>query len=176
MVVLQNIRPWEKIVKIIKVHRISYFLLWIQVLWTFLLSTVFHYLLGFTALSFLLTTMLWIISLITLYIEWLNYELDTFIITNNRIIWIEQISFLNRTVSECNLAQVQEVNSQTKWFFANLFNYWDLSIQTAWNITKLTMRMCPDPIHEAWKILNIIEEYKEDKIKKIENDIVPNKQ
>jgi hypothetical protein len=37
-----------------------------------------------------------------------------YVITNKRIIGIDQISFLNRTVSECGLADVQEVNSKTK--------------------------------------------------------------
>ncbi len=58
-----------------------------------------------------------------LYIEWLNHELDLYIVTNNRIIGVEQISFLNRTVSECSLGQVQEVNSKTKGLFANILIY-----------------------------------------------------
>lgn len=94
-----------------------------------------------------------------MYIEWLNHELDTFVITNNRIISVEQISFLNRAVSECNLWQVQEVNSRTKWIFANLFNYWSLSVQTAWNVTTMMMEYCPDSMQNARKILNIVDEF-----------------
>jgi hypothetical protein len=69
---------------------------------------------GVTAISFLLTTLLWLVSLMMIYIEWLNYEFDLLIITNHRIISIEEISFLNRTVSETNLNQIVEVNSKTK--------------------------------------------------------------
>ncbi|MDR1944799.1 MAG: hypothetical protein LBQ59_01595 [Candidatus Peribacteria bacterium] len=54
------------------------------------------------------------VSLMMIYIEWLNYEFDLLIITNHRIISIEEISFLNRTVSETNLNQIVEVNSKTK--------------------------------------------------------------
>jgi hypothetical protein len=84
-----------------------------------------------------------------------------YVITDNRIIWVEQISFLNRTVSECNLWQVQEVNSKTKGFFANIFNYGTLSIQTAWNKTTLKMDFAPNSMQEARKILNIVDKYGE---------------
>jgi len=87
-----------------------------------------------------------------------------YIVSNNRVIWIDQISFLNRAVSECNLWQVQEVNSKTSWLFANIFNYWTLSIQTAWNQTNLKMDFAPDSMHAARKILNIVDDYRDNKI------------
>ena len=84
-----------------------------------------------------------------------------YVISNNRVIGIEQISFLNRTVSECSLWQVQEVNSSTSWLFANLLNYGTLSIQTAWNQTTLKMNFAPDSMQEARKILNIVDNYRD---------------
>ena len=96
-----------------------------------------------------------------LLIEWLDHELDMYVVTNNRIIWVEQVAFLNRAVSECNLGQVQEVNSRTKWFFSNMLNYWTLSIQTAWNQTTMQMAFCPNSMQEARKILNIVDQYAE---------------
>jgi hypothetical protein len=86
-----------------------------------------------------------------------------YIITNSRIIWVEQIAFLNRTVSECNLWQVQEVNSTTKGFFANMCNYGTLSVQTAWNKTTMKMSFSPDSMQQARKILNIVDTYKDKK-------------
>jgi len=96
-----------------------------------------------------------------LLIEWLDHELDMYVVTNNRIIWIEQVAFLNRNMSECNLGQVQEVNSRTKWFFSNMLNYWTLSIQTAWNKTTMQMAFCPNSMQEARKILNVVDQYGE---------------
>jgi len=86
-----------------------------------------------------------------------------YVVSDNRVIWIDQISFLNRTVSECNLWQVQEVNSKTSWLLANLLNYWTLSIQTAWNKTTLRMKFAPDSMQEARKILNIVDDYRDKK-------------
>lgn len=49
-----------------------------------------------------------------IYVYWVDNELDFYIVTNERIIGIEQLSFLNRTVRECSLDQVQEVNGFAK--------------------------------------------------------------
>jgi len=95
-----------------------------------------------------------------MYIAWINHELDMYVITNSRIIWIEQIWFLNRAVSQCALNDVQEVNSKTKWFFANMLNYGDLTIQTAWNASNFKMEFVPDSLQSSRKVLNIVEEYK----------------
>lgn len=90
-----------------------------------------------------------------------------YVVTNNRIIGIEQISFLNRVVSECNLGQVQEVNSSTKWLFSNLFNYGTLSIQTAGKWSNFIMEFCPDVLENARKVLNVVDHYRdEEKVQK----------
>lgn len=86
-----------------------------------------------------------------------------YIVTNNRIIWVEQIAFLNRWVTETNLWQVQEVNSKNTWLLANLLNYWTLSIQTAWSKTTLQMSYCSDTIQTQRKILNIVDNYRDAK-------------
>lgn len=45
-------------------------------------------------------------------LSWINDELDLFLITDQRIIGIEQISALSRRVTECGLNRVQEVNAE----------------------------------------------------------------
>jgi hypothetical protein len=160
MLALRNMRPGEKVVKVIKVHWISYAILWTQIILVFIMDIIFHLFMGMTAITFFITILLWSTFLVFIYIQWINHELDLLIITNNRIIWIEQISFLNRRISETNLYQVQEVNSKMKWFLENLFNYWTIAIQTAWNRTTISMDMCSNAIQEARIILNIVESYK----------------
>ena len=167
MIEIKNALPWEKTIMVIKVHKMTYIILALHILATIFITILFLWLFGMNIIILTFLNMLWMISFIMLYVEWLNFELDLFIITNHRIIWMDQVGFLNRTVSECNLAQVQEVNSKTKWFFSNIFNYWDLAIQTAWNVTRLTMTFCPDTIAQARKILNLIEAFKAHQAKRI---------
>ena len=161
MLTLQNLREWEKVLTVIKRHWIVYIILWIFFLFWLCISTILYAILWATLFVNILNIVFWLFFSIFLYIEWLNHELDMYVVTNNRVIWIDQVSFLNRTVSECNLWQVQEVNSKTKWLLANIFNYWTLSIQTAWNKTTLKMDFSPDSMQEARKILNIVDDYRE---------------
>ena len=157
---LKDMRPWEKPVMLIKRHWIilvklfSYFLLWI-------IFTIIFFAFLPSLWANLTSICFWMIWSIFLYIEWMDHELDMYIITNNRIIWIDQVWFLNRKVSECNLWQVQEVWNQTKWLLANLLNYWTITIQTAWNATNFTMAFSPKPIENSRKILNEVDKYRD---------------
>jgi len=163
MLNLQNLRPWEKILSVIKRHWIIYIFLFLYFLIWIVISSSLFLALWFWLISNLVNIVFWLFFSIFLYIEWLNHELDMYVVSDNRVIWIDQISFLNRTVSECNLWQVQEVNYKTSWLLANLLNYWTLSIQTAWNKTTLRMKFAPDSMQEARKILNIVDDYRDKK-------------
>jgi hypothetical protein len=70
--------------------------------------------LGFIATSVLILSIFWMYYLLFLYVSWINYELDVFIFTNNRIVCVEQKTFLNRAVGETTLDKVQEVSIETK--------------------------------------------------------------
>ncbi len=158
---LENMRPWEKELMTIRRHWIVYVFLGVYFLSAVILTIVLYIVFWFNILTNMSMVVLWLFFSLFLYIEWLNHELDMYVVTNNRVIWIDQISFLNRTVSECNLWQVQEVNSKTSWLLANIFNYWTLSIQTAWNKTTLRMDFSPNAIQWARKVLNIVDDYRD---------------
>lgn len=167
MLKISNLRDWEKIQKIIKKHWIVYFYLGLYLfLWISVSITLINFF--WWIIIYLVLVIFWQIFVIFLYIEWLNYELDVFVITDSRIIALNQTSFLDRTVSECNLAQVQEVQATTKWLLSNLLNFWKLTIQTAWNTSKFHMDFSPEVIKTARLINNIVNDYKE-KVK-IQND------
>ena len=179
MLQLENLRPWEKVIMTVKRHWIVYIILWLVFL-SWLLFTIISYALfwGHTIIH-LINIVFWMFFSVLLYIKWLDHELDMYAITNNRIIWIDQIAFLNRTVTECNLWQVQEVNSKTKWLLANMLNYWTLTILTAWNATNMQMDFAPNSMQEARKILNIVDDYRDKKWKteiiEEENKIIEDK-
>jgi len=160
MLNLENMRPWEKISMVIRRHWITYFILWSYFFIGLVITISLYFILWAWIWTNLLQIIFWLFFSLFLYIEWLNHELDLFIVTNNRIIWVEQKSFLDRTVSECNLWQVQEVNSSTKWFFSNIFNYGSIFIQTAWSSATLKMDFAPNSLQWARKMLNIVDEYR----------------
>jgi Bacterial PH domain len=161
MLELPNLRPGEKIEVVLKRHWIVYAILTVYFfLWLFLTFTIWWFF-GVNLFMNFLIVLFWMGFSLFLFVEWLNHELDMFVVTNNRVVWVEQISFLDRVVSECNLWQVQEVNSNTKWFFANILNYGTVKIQTAGNATNFAMDYCPSSLENARKILNIVDNYRD---------------
>ena len=102
----------------------------------------------------------WSVYLLFLYITWANNELDLFVITDQRIRGIEQLSFLNRTISECSLDDVKEVNAQTKGLFENLLNFGTISMHTASENSNFVMHFAPSPIDNASIIRNVIQDNK----------------
>jgi len=160
MLQLENLRPGEEVKMVIRRHWIVFVMLWFHALLGLIINIILYILFGNQLWVNIITIIYLSAFLVFMYIEWINHELDMYVITNSRIIWIEQIGFLNREVSQCSLADVQEVNSKTKWFLANMLNYWSLTIQTAWNSSNFHMNYVPDSLQTARKVLNIVEENK----------------
>ncbi len=102
----------------------------------------------------------WSVFLLFLYVMWINNELDLFIITDRRIRGIEQLSFLNRTISECAITDIEEVNAQTKGLLANIFNFGSVTMHTASEKSDFTMDYAPEPLDNASIILNVIQDAK----------------
>jgi len=65
------------------------------------------------------------------FFSFIDYYLDIWVITDERIIDIRQEGFFSRTISEQRLFRVQDVTSETQGFFRTVFKYGDVHIQTA---------------------------------------------
>ena len=162
MLNLENLRKWEKVEMVLRRHWIVFVILGIHGFVGLIINIVLHWMFWFELWVSMFSLIYLMAFGVFMYIEWINHELDMYVVTNSRIIWIEQVWFLNREVSQCALNDVQEVNSKTKWFFANMFNYWDLTIQTAWNASNFRMNFVPDSLWASRKVLNFVEDYKWD--------------
>ena len=105
-------------------------------------------------------SLFWIVFLTFILLNWINDELDLFIVTDSRIIGIDQISALSRSVSECSLDRVQEVNAHTAGILQTLFAFGDVHIHTASETSNMVIRYAPDPVENARRINNIINEFR----------------
>lgn len=65
------------------------------------------------------------------YVKWIDHRFDLIIVTDKRIVDINQYRLFNRKVSEANLAQVQDVASEVKGILGSILHYGTISIQTA---------------------------------------------
>jgi len=59
---------------------------------------------------------------------WADWYLDVWIITNQRVIDIEQQKFFNRRVTQCGLDRVQNVTSKVLGALPTFFKYGDIEI------------------------------------------------
>ncbi|MBI4098455.1 MAG: PH domain-containing protein [Candidatus Magasanikbacteria bacterium] len=86
-----------------------------------------------------------------------DYYLDVWVVTNDRIIDIHQAALFKRTVAELDLKQVQDVTSKTVGVFGTFFDFGDVSIQTAGAKEKFIFQNVPKPHFIRGQILKLAE-------------------
>lgn len=79
------------------------------------------------------------------FLIWIDYYLDVWIITNKRIVNIEQRGLFVRHMSEIFLFRVQDTTSEVKGFFPSILNYGDVFIQSAGEQERFLFHKVPDP-------------------------------
>jgi uncharacterized membrane protein YdbT with pleckstrin-like domain len=67
----------------------------------------------------------------TAFLTWTHYYLDAYIVTNQRVLTIDQIDFFHRKISEADIGNVQDIEVIVNGFFASILNFGDVRIQTA---------------------------------------------
>jgi len=173
---LENLRTGESVDIVLRRHWIAFAFLAIYALWGILLTVIYVMTFTWIASTVLLLSIFWMYYLLFLYVCWINYELDVFIFTNNRIVCVEQKTFLNRSVGETTLDKVQEVSIETKWLLANLFDFGTLKILTSGSSPSFDMTYSPHPMRSSRYINNLVDRYrdslywggsKDEKIKKL---------
>ncbi|MEI7498380.1 MAG: PH domain-containing protein [Candidatus Falkowbacteria bacterium] len=95
------------------------------------------------------------------FFSFIDYYLDTWIITNERIINIEQNGFFSRTISEERLFRVQDVTSEVKGFWPTIWRFGDVFIQTAGEKQRFHFEQVPHPDMVRDTIIRLAEQDRE---------------
>lgn len=89
-----------------------------------------------------------------------NYFLDQWIVTNERIIDINQIDFWNREISSLFLSRIQNVETEIDGFFHTLFGFGTVSVESAGaEIGRVKMRGLARPNYVRDLILKEIAKF-----------------
>jgi len=96
--------------------------------------------------------------LIFFFTNFIDFYLDIFIVTNDRLIDMEQNGLFSRTVAEVDLYQIQDITSEVKGFFSTMFNYGNMTIQTAGALPKFIVNNIKDPHHLRQELMDLAEE------------------
>jgi len=96
--------------------------------------------------AFILTMSGYCISVLVLFFtQFIDYYLDLWVVTNDRIIDIEQFGLFSRITSELDLFRIHDVSSDITGLFSTMFNYGDVIVKTASNNQSIIFRNVSDP-------------------------------
>lgn len=87
--------------------------------------------------------------------HFVDFYLDLWIITNDRIVDIEQTGLFHRSVTELDLFRIQDVTTLVKGFFPTLFHYGDVIVTTASQTTGIIFRKIPNPDHIRQELIRL---------------------
>lgn len=96
-------------------------------------------------LAVLLASAYYLGAYLFFYAQFLDYYLDLWIVTNDRIVDIEQFGLFSRTISELDLFQIQDATTDVHGFFATIFHYGNVSVKTASANISIVFRNVPHP-------------------------------
>lgn len=165
---LPNAIPDEKLVYFLRRHPITLFSVIVGYL---MLVTapflIFSYLEGFQPDILLNQTfqaffvfggsIFFLFAWLFLFQLFLDYYLDSWIVTTKRVINIEQTGLFGRTVSELRLYRIQDVTATVNGFTNTMFNYGDVQVQTAGEVEHFVFEQIPQPNKVAKTVLELSE-------------------
>jgi hypothetical protein len=103
----------------------------------------------------------------------IDYYLDVYIVTNERIVNVEQNGFFRRKISELHLHQIQDVSAKVDGMFSTVLHYGNVYIQTAGERENFIFQSIPNPYRVSKLIVDLheaqIQERFEDEMKLAED-------
>lgn len=93
------------------------------------------------------------------YINWLDNFFDIVILSDRRIVDINQRNLFNRETTEASLAQIQDVKADVRGIFGTLMRYGDITIETAAEHSNFYLYTIAHPTTVASQILKIRYDY-----------------
>jgi len=100
----------------------------------------------------IVTSIYYFSTWIFFFAAFLDYYLDTWIITNDRLLNVEQEGVFARTMAELDLYKIQDATSDSRGILPYLFGYGNVHIQTAGQAKKFELEQVPTP-HEVRKLI-----------------------
>lgn len=140
-----NQRPHEEVVLLRKRHP---WVLWrsgfiIIILGIIVFLTFLFF--GASKVSAITTIIAIVVGAYHLVVKFFVYNNDIFIITDQRIINIDQRGFFSRKVSETELENIQNVAYEVKGPIRSMLNFGEVIISTAGNTVGLTLANVENP-------------------------------
>jgi uncharacterized membrane protein YdbT with pleckstrin-like domain len=89
--------------------------------------------------------------------SFVDFYLDAWVVTDDRIVNVKQRGLFSRTVSELDLAKVQDVTSEVRGFLSFVFNYGSVFVQTAGETERFHFEQIANPHAVRKQLLGLVE-------------------
>lgn len=113
------------------------------------------------AVVILLASVYYLFIWLSVFTIFIDYYLDIWIVTNQRIIDIEQKGLFNHVVAEQTLEMVQDVSSTVKGVIPTLLDYGNVVIQSAGARTLFEFSQVSEPGIVGQTISKLIDDYRD---------------
>lgn len=111
-----------------------------------------------------IATLIWFTFVFIFAFEsFLSWYFDLYIITDRRVIDIHFNNLLDVKSSEANIDVIQDVTSRVSGFAQTMFNYGNVTIQTAGTVGELCFEKVPNPSRVTEVLQELKEEIKNEK-------------
>lgn len=86
-----------------------------------------------------------LVTLTFFYTQFVTFFLDFWVVTNDRIIDVEQKTLFARTISELGLVSIQDVTTEVHGLFPTLFDYGNVIVKTSSDNPNIIFINVPHP-------------------------------
>ena len=137
----------------------SFFL--VPLLFPELLTPAYQSLLLFIQNTFFIFT--WLLG----FLVWIDYYFDVWIITNERIVNIEQKGLFVRHVSELRFTRIQDVTTEVTGLLETILDFGDVLVQTAAEEEHFIFRQVGSPFAVKDMVMKLAQSSTESELEKI---------
>lgn len=164
----KNIAPDEHVITIAYQHPVGIIIMYIAafacfVVALFIISSLLPTVFNNSATAYGLVTFFTLIAAVLLGVilaaGTFVYRQSSLTITDRNVIQVLQQGLFNRKISQISLANVEDVTSHQKGFFANAFNFGVIKIETAGEQANFHFTYCPDSNKVSKIILDAKDEF-----------------
>ncbi len=100
--------------------------------------------------------MLWILF----FIEWTDYRFDVWIVTNQRIIDIDQAGLFSRDIATVRMDDIEDITVEMYGVFSTMFKFGTLMVQTAGSKNEFFIKNAQNPEQAKADIYSLIHKTK----------------
>jgi len=154
-------RLGEQVEVLVRTHPMRFLIPGIKTLIIFLVPVALYLFFGLNLYSsiFIIAFIIW--GIMEIVAEWYEYSNDICLITNMRILSIDQKGYFKRQIAEAELDKIQEAVYSTKGALQTMFNFGNISLQTASSSSHLILKNVPRPYEIQQEITKRIKSTKQ---------------